>query len=232
MEVPAEFEAESVHFEKIKALRSVRPIEPSEVVLGQYSAGKLGDLDVPGYREEPGVPSESNTETFVALTLFVDNWRWQGVPFHLRTGKRLPRRLTEIVVNFRRPPICMFRTMDGCDVERNTLILRLQPDEGFRLWFGLKVPGEPFDVETMPLTFNYGQAFETQLPPAYETLLLAIVAGDQTLFVHAGETEAAWALYTPLLSADIPRVPYAAGSWGPEQAASLILDERADWFSQ
>ena len=220
MEVPGAIDADSIRFEKVKALRAIRAIDESSVVAGQYAAGRIGDADVPAYAAEPGVAPGSATETFIALRLEVDTWRWQGVPFVLRTGKRMPRRLTEIVLNFRQPPVCLFEPFESCHLRSDTLVMRVQPDEGFILLFDVKAPGSPFRLERQPLHFNYSEAFG-ELPEAYETLLLDVLEGDQTLFVHADEVEQAWRLYTPLLERKRTVHPYAAGTWGPAASGSL-----------
>ena len=225
MEVPVAYEADAVRSEKIKALRTVRPITPREqVVLGQYQASTIDGKPVPGYHGEDGVAHGSTTETFAALRLALDSWRWQGVPFLLRTGKRLARRVTEIAVVFRRPPVALFESMD-CEpqVESNVLVITLQPDEGFALYFHLKTPGEPLELRNRPLRFSYEDAFGP-LPGAYETLLLDILQGDQTLFVHAEEVEASWRLYAPVLGSDLPVAGYPVGSWGPAEADRLLPD--------
>ncbi len=220
MEVPATDSADAIRHEKIKVLQSTRPIDRANVVLGQYTRGKMNDEDVAGYREEKGVPSDSETPTYVALRAWVDNWRWQGVPFVLQTGKRLPRRLTRIAVTFRRPPVTFFRQHDECRLAPNVLHITLQPDEGFSLSFEVKAPGDGFDVRTQNLRFQYEEAFG-KLPEAYRTLLEDIVRGDQTLFVHAEEVEASWRLYTPLLDDPQPIHFYAAGTTGPMEAQRL-----------
>ena len=217
MEVPSTIDAASVRAEKLKVLRAVRPLGAEDAVLGQYEAGPVGEDIVPAYRAEEGVAPDSRTETFAAVTLHVENWRWQGVPFRLRTGKRLPKRLTEIEIKFRRAPVWMFRTVGTEELRRNTLLLTLQPDEGFTLYFDVKAPGKPFQIHRLPLDFRYAEVFE-RLPEAYQTLLLDVMTGDQTLFVHADEVEASWALYAPLLDGRRAVHPYAAGSWGPDEA--------------
>jgi glucose-6-phosphate 1-dehydrogenase len=214
MEVPARFDAEGIRQEKIKVLRSIAPLSPSDVVLGQYQAANGHE----GYLDHEGVEATSRTETYAALRLFIQNWRWQGVPFLLRTGKRLEQRLTDIAVFFRRPPVQLFGGEDSCDITQNVLRIRLQPDEGFSLGFEVKAP-EAVRPGRMPLSrqsleFSYSHAFG-RIPDAYETLLRDLVDGDQTLFVHADETEAAWQLFDPLLDLDAPVLPYPSGSWGP-----------------
>ena len=220
MEVPGSMDASAIRAEKIKALRAIAPISPSDAVLGQYYAGEIEGRDVPGYREEPGVASNSRTETFAAIRLHIENWRWQGVPFYLRTGKRLGKRTTEIEVKFRRAPVWMFRAMHQEELHRNTLLLTLQPNEGFSLYFDVKAPGEPFRVQRLPLHFDYAEAFK-MIPEAYQTLLLDLLRGDQTLFVHAEEVEVAWTLFTPLLDGAVGVLPYPAGSDGPHEAGKF-----------
>jgi glucose-6-phosphate 1-dehydrogenase len=228
MEVPGAFDADSVRYEKIKLLRAVSAIRPEAVVLGQYTAGEIDGEPVSGYLEAPGVKPDSRTETFAALRLSIDSWRWQGVPFYLRTGKHLPGRLTQIAVTFRAPPVCLFETMGSCAVHSNVLYLTLQPNEGFALCVDVKVPGEPFELRTLPLDFLYRDAFGS-VPDAYETLLLDILTGDQTLFVHGDEAEASWELFGPLLDREHPVYPYAAGSWGPDEADALLAEDGSMW---
>lgn len=230
MEVPCAIEAEAIRNEKIKVMKSLSPLAPGDVVFGQYTAGDVKGARVPGYLEEPGIPPESRTETYVALKLQLDNWRWQGVPFYIRTGKRLEKRLTQIAVTFRRPPVCMFQSMGTCLLHSNILLMTLQPDEGFALHFDVKAPGEPFDLKTFPLTFRYGDVFKN-LPEAYETLLLDVMDGDQTLFVHADEVEASWSFYASLLEWDRIIHPYAAGSWGPSAAERHFVRGAPEWLS-
>jgi glucose-6-phosphate 1-dehydrogenase len=234
MEVPAAMDADSIRAEKLKVLRSVRPLSPSDAVLGQYEAGGIGGKAAPGYRAEEGVAPDSRTETFAAVRLRVENWRWQGVPFYLRTGKRMPKRVTEIEIKFRRAPVWMFRSsaahsadggaaspMAGMgELHRNTLLVTLQPNEGFSLFFDVKAPGEPFRIRRLPLHFSYAEEFQA-IPEAYETLVRDVLTGDQTLFVHAAEVEASWALYAPLLDGRRAVYPYAAGSWGPAEADAI-----------
>lgn len=220
MEPPSSISASAIRQEKVKALQSIASIDADEVVRGQYAAGKLDGKKVKGYLDEQDVPNRSRTATFAALRLDVDTWRWKGVPFLLRTGKRMARRLTEIVLTFREPPVSLFQPYDACHLTSDTLVLRLQPDEGFSLYFDVKTPGPSFALSREPLRFNYKDAFGP-LPKAYETLLLDVLEGDQTLFVHADEVEASWELYTPLLELDTPVRHYPAGSWGPKEASAL-----------
>ena len=162
------------------------------------------------------------TETFVAMRLAIDNWRWQGVPFYLTTGKRLARRVTEITIDFRSPPVALFRSVDGCATHANSLVITLQPNEGFDLSFEVKSPGEQFTLQTQHMDFRYAEMFGQDLASGYDTLLLDVVQGDQMLFVHADETEAAWRLYTPLIGNVRPVYPYAAGGTGPAELARLM----------
>lgn len=229
MEVPVSYDAEAVRYEKVKLLRSIAPVEPHDVVFGQYTEGNINGAPVVGYRHEPDVPNDTNTETFVALRLQIDTWRWQGVPFYIRTGKRMESRLTQIAVTFRQPPVCLFDSLGGCPMNPNVLILTIQPDEGFALCIDVKTPGEPFALQTLPLRFQYREAFG-DIPDAYQTLLLDVLNGDQTLFVHADEAEAAWRLYTPLLERSADVHPYAAGTWGPTLADDLITRDGYRWY--
>ncbi len=231
MEVPSTFSAAAVRYEKTKVLRSIAPVLSHDVVFGQYARGTINGREVPGYLEEPGVAPDSRTETFVAMKLEVDTWRWQGVPFYIRTGKRFPQRLTQIAVTFRRPPVYMFDSLGFCPITSNVLLLSLQPDEGFSLFFDVKKPGEPFMVETVPLTFRYGETFGA-LPDAYETLLLDVLTGDQTLFVHADEVEGSWQIYTPILEKGLDLHPYQAGTWGPEAADRLLHQHGHTWYTR
>jgi glucose-6-phosphate 1-dehydrogenase len=220
MEVPTAFDADAIRSEKVKVLRAVERIDAGEVVLGQYTAGSVNGRPAAGYLEEERVAPGSEVETFAALRLSIANWRWQGVPFHLRTGKRLPRRLTRIVVRFRRAPVSLFRALDGCELHANELTITLQPDEGFELAFEVKEPGDGVTVRTERLAFRYADTFGP-LRDAYETLLLDVMQGDQTLFVHADEVEAAWRMYDPLLREKPAVQPYAAGTWGPRAADAV-----------
>jgi len=226
MEVPNAFEAGAIREEKVKALRSIAAIGPMDAVFGQYTAGRIGGAAVSGYRQEPGISPGSVTPTFVALRMSIDNWRWQGVPFYLRTGKRMARRLTEIRVRFRKAPVWMFRSVADTSPQANTLVITLQPNEGFLLFFDVKAPGEPFRLQRLTLHFNYDEEFKT-LPEAYQTLLLDLLRGDQTLFVHADEVETSWRVYAPLLDLGTAPYPYAAGSWGPPEAGVVVPEREA-----
>jgi glucose-6-phosphate 1-dehydrogenase len=221
MEVPAAFEAEAIRHEKVKVLRSVPPIGAGDVVLGQYARGEVNGQAVPGYREEVGVAPNSRTETFVALRLEIANWRWRAVPFYLRTGKRLPGRMSRIVVNFGCPPVSLFEPFGSTCTEANTLTIHIQPDEGFDLQFEVKKPGQAIRLESHSLHFRYSEVY-AQIPEAYETLLLDVLLGDATLFVRDDWVEASWKLYTPLLESPPPVHLYPAGTWGPPKAEQLL----------
>jgi glucose-6-phosphate 1-dehydrogenase len=230
MEVPAMMSATYIRQEKVKVLRSMRSVSPRQVVFGQYVRGACEGEVVPGYREEPGVAPGSNVATYAAVRLEIDNWRWQGVPFLIRTGKRLATRRTELVVKFRRPPVWLFKPLGNPDVHRNTLTLTIQPDEGFALHFHVKAPGKPLRLERLPLDFYYKERF-AELPEAYQTLLLDVLEGDQTLFVHAEEVEAAWQLFAPVLDSVEPVAFYQAGSWGPTEAEELAAKAGQRWYN-
>jgi len=220
MEVPATLVADAIRDEKVKVLRSIAPIASENVVFGQYSHSGDAENEIPGYLDEPGIALDSRTETFAALRLEVENWRWQGVPFYLRTGKRLERRLTQITVRFRCPPVQLFGTSRACRISSNELSITLQPEEGFDLHFEVKSPGQEVVMQTQRLHFRYAEEFGP-LPEAYETLLLDIAVGDQTLFVRGDEVETAWKLYDPILKERQDIHPYPAGTSGPQAAEAL-----------
>jgi glucose-6-phosphate 1-dehydrogenase len=228
MEVPAAFDADAIRYEKLKVLRSVAAIDCQRVVRGQYLAGEIDGEPVPGYLDEAGIPAGSQTETFAAIELFVNTWRWRGVPFYLRTGKRLKRRLTEIVVRFHDVPVSLFASAGVAMDTADLLVVRLQPDEGFSLHFDVKAPGSPLSLRRIPLSFRYDDGFG-RMPDAYETLLLDVLRGDQTLFVHGEETEQSWRIFTPLLEAPPPLAGYVAGSFGPVEADGLGVGEVTAW---
>ena len=181
-------------------------------------AGEIEGQRVPGYKSEPDVSSDSTTETFISLKLEIANWRWKGVPFYLRTGKRLPRKLTQIIVNFHCAPVSLFESLNStCPIEPNAIIITLQPNEGFDLQFQVKTIGQPITLSTQRLHFRYAETFG-ELPDAYETLLQSVILGDQTLFVRYDEVETAWQIYDQLITIKKTRHPYPAGSWGPIEA--------------
>jgi glucose-6-phosphate 1-dehydrogenase len=237
MEPPTTLDAEALRDEKVQVVSGVAPLSPDDVaanvVRGQYAAGWVGGAAVPGYREEPEVDSSSETETYVAARLQVDNWRWSGVPFFLRTGKRLPKRATEIAIQFRGVPHRLFRD-SRIDPEPNLLAIRVQPDEGILLRFESKMPGLGLDIRPVSMDFTYGSAFSVDSPDAYETLLLDALLGDPSLFARADEVEKAWGIVTPILQAWVdqpePRFPnYEAGTWGPAEADRLMSGEGRRW---
>jgi glucose-6-phosphate 1-dehydrogenase len=230
MEIPSAYQADAIRYEKIKVLRSTRPLDPARVVRGQYTRGRSGGAAVVGYLDEVDIPPTSTTETFVALPLHVDNWRWSGVPFYLRTGKRMGKTLSQIAVRLRSTPAALFDTLgDGSKHETaDTLVITLQPDAGFSLHFDVKVPGAPFRTERIPLGFRYDERFPP-MPEAYETLLLDVLEGDQTLFVHADEVEESWRLFAATLEQGGQAFPYPAGSWGPPEADHLALPDPELW---
>ncbi len=221
MEVPVAYEAEPIRNEKVKVLRAIHPARPRDVVRGQYTKGTVDGKSVPGYRQEEGVRPDSRTETFVALKLEVENWRWHGVPFFLRTGKRLGRRVTQILVRFRRPPVAFFQPFVACELASNELLITVQPDEGFDLVFEVKSPGPAVTLRTERMHFRYAEAFAS-LPDDYQTLLLDVIEGDPTLFVRADEVEESWRIYDLLLKNPPPIQTYSAGSWGPPEALSWM----------
>ena len=237
VEPPASFDATAVRNEKLKVLQSIRPFDlgmvAQSVVRGQYAAGQIDGKPVPGYRSEPGVSSTSRTETFVAAQVLIDNWRWAGVPFYLRTGKRMAKRTTEIVIQFKRAPHIVFRERD---VEANRLVLNIQPDEGISVSFGAKKPGPDMAIGNVTMNFSYREGFGDGARSAYSTLLGDCVRGDATLFDRGDSVEAAWALVDPILdvwsAAKTANVPhYPAGSWGPRESDVLLEREGRQWFN-
>lgn len=235
MEPPAGYRADAVRDEKVKVLRAIRPITPEQAgsvaVRGQYGAGTAGGASVPGYREEPGVPVDSHTETYVALRFAIENWRWAGVPFFLRTGKRLPKRVSEIAIQFKQAPLMLFDNGPMSDVDPNVLAMKIQPDEGISLRFSSKVPGQVNHIRPVTMDFRYNASFGVESPEAYERLLLDALLGDSTLFTRSDEVDASWSLITPIHKAwDAAPPPefanYEAGSWGPRAADEFIGPER------
>jgi len=218
MEAPHSFEPEAIRDAKVQLLGAIRTIDLDELTLGQYGSGTVDGRPVPGYREEERVPSDSETPTYVSMRIDIDNWRWQGVPFYLRTGKRMPVKSSQIVIRFRPPPICLFHgKRDKCVEHQNLIKLIIQPNEGFEVSFDVKTPGDALTLVEKQLRFMYADAFDP-LPDAYQTLLLDVIQGDQTLFVRADEVEASWRLYDPVVEATAlghALTTYPAGSWGP-----------------
>jgi glucose-6-phosphate 1-dehydrogenase len=237
MEPPVSFEANAVRGEKVKVWRAVKPIPIENTVRGQYALGMVDGQQVQGYREEDRVDPNSTTETFAALKLEIENWRWAGVPFYLRAGKRLAKRVTEIMIQFKQPPLLLFDRSGGgpcSEIQPNILTIRIQPDEGISLRFGAKVPGPDTNVCPVVMDFQYATAFGVNSANGYERLLLDAMLGDQTLFAHRDGVEATWALFTPVLEAwakskpkDFPN--YVSGSWGPKAADGLIGRDGRKW---
>ncbi len=245
MEPPTSFEPDAVRDERARVLRALKPLELERadpgVVRGQYAGGFVGGEAVPGYREEAHVASGSPVETFVALRVFIDTWRWAGVPFYLRAGKRLPRRATEIAIEFKRPPLLLMGSDPSREPEPNVLALHIQPDEGISLKVGSKLPGPTIDIRPVHMDFRYGTSFGRRSPEAYERLLLDSLLGDSTLFSREDSVDAAWGFIDPLLDAwadedaargragRMPLAFYQAGSWGPDAATDLMRREGRRW---
>jgi glucose-6-phosphate 1-dehydrogenase len=233
MEPPIDFTADAVRNEKVKVLRSLHTPGPKSVVRGQYGRGVVEGEEVAGYREEPGVASDSTTETYVAAKLYVDNWRWADTPFYVRAGKRMPRRETTIAIQFQRAPHPPFAEIAGEGLRPNVLLIHVQPDEGVSLAIGAKVPGAGMTIRTVHMDFLYGGAFRTSLPEAYERLILDAMLGDATLFTRSDEVDEQWALVDAIVAAwkrDRPAFPnYAAGSWGPPGADDLLHRDGRSW---
>jgi len=237
MESPVTFDADGIRDEKVKALRAVEILPPekvpSQVIRGQYTRGWVGGEEVEGYRDEEGVDPHSTTETYVAMKLKVDNWRWAGVPVYVRTGKRLPKRATEVAMQFHQVPHLPFNPAQLQDLEPDALVLRIQPDEGITLRFGAKVPGQAFRVRSVSMDFFYGAAFLEETPEAYERLLLDALIGDATLFIRTDEVEQAWRIVDPMLEAfendACALAKYEAGTWGPAEADALIEADGRKW---
>ena len=238
MEPPVTFSADAVRDEKVKVLKALRPIGPDEwhefAVRGQYGPGTIDGKPVPGYREEPDIKKDSPTPTYAAVRFMIDNWRWNGVPFYLRSAKRMPRRTTEIAIQFREPPHLMFRLPKGRGLEQNVLAVRIQPREGIALRFEAKVPGVDVRMVSVDMDFDYGDAFGVNDHDAYETLLLDCMLGEQTLFTRSDEVEAAWTAVDPLIAHWEQTPPshfpnYAAGTWGPDVANEFIGRIGAHW---
>ena len=234
MEPPVEFAADAVRTEKVKVLRALRPIDPARIaascVRGRYVGGAPGGKQIPGYLEEPGVPPGSTTETYVALRLWIDNWRWGGVPWYLRVGKAMPKKVSEIAVHFKPAPHRLF----GGDVGQNVLAIRIQPDEGMSLRFLTKLPGPDMVAQPVTMDFRYGTSFGAAPPEAYERLLLDALIGDSTLFTRDDEVEASWQWITALRDAwkgspvEVPET-YEAGTWGPPGADALLERDGYRW---
>lgn len=238
MEPPIAADAKAIRNEKLKLLQSIRPIKESDVskqvIRGQYTSSKIGDSTIKGYREEEGVPDDSKTATFVALKFFIDNWRWAGVPFYVRSGKALPTKVTEVVITFKDPPHSIFRKEEMVYNDNNQLIIRIQPDEGLLLKFGMKVPGAGFEVKDVGMDFHYSDLTNAHVPAAYERLLLDVIKGDATLYARGDSVEEAWRFVDPILKAweNNPKIKvygYPAGTWGPAVVSKLIESDDVTW---
>ena len=232
MEPPVSFDADRVRDERVKLMRSIRPFPLEEIdqyfVRGQYKAGSVNGENVPGYCEEPKVAPDSQIETFITTKLFIDNWRWQGVPFYMRSGKRLERKVSEIAIVFRRVPYSMFAPLSPVELPPNVLVMNVQPEEGIALTIQAKQPGTRLCMNSLTMDFRYRETLGIEIPDAYERLLLDCMMGDQTLFWRSDGIEASWSLVTPVLekwaddSESCPLTYYDAGSWGPQEAKMLL----------
>ncbi|SKA70411.1 glucose-6-phosphate dehydrogenase [Enterovibrio nigricans] len=232
MEPPAAIRSDSIRDEVTKVMQSFRPLSEADLrnnlVLGQYTGSNVRGEQLLGYREEPGVADDSRTETYIGLKMFVDTWRWNGVPFYVRTGKRLPTRVTEVVIHFKKTPHPVF----GANAPENKLVIRIQPDEGILMSFGLKKPGAGFEAKEVSMEFHYQDLKESQLLTAYERLLLDAIKGDSTLFARSDAVKACWEFVEPILQyKEDPDAlfGYAAGTWGPEQADELLKRDGREW---
>jgi len=238
MEPPISFEGEAARNEKVKVLQAIRPMSPEEIlkkaVRGQYAEGFQGQNKVPAYRSEPNVAPNSNTETFAAVELYVENWRWADVPFFLRSGKRLPRRSTQIVIQFRKPPLLLFPKAAVGEIEANRLVIQIQPEEGIKIAMKAKRSGPTIRLRDVELAFNYADRGDEDHATGYERLLYDCMTGDSTLFHRADMVEAAWTIATPILdlwatlpARDFPNYP--AGTWGPAAADALVARHGHAW---
>jgi len=238
MEPPISFEADAVRDEQAKILHATQPLDPEEVlthtVRGQYDAGAVEGEQVPAYRSESNVAPDSRTETYVALKLQIGNWRWAGVPFYLRTGKRLAKRVTEISIQFRQAPLLLFRDTPVERLRTNRLVIHIQPDEGISLRFGAKIPGPIMRLGSVEMDFNYSDYFGSTPNTGYERLLYDCMTGDATLFQRADMVEAGWRIIEPVLDVWKALPPrsfpnYPAGSWGPKEADELLERDGREW---
>ncbi|TVQ84493.1 MAG: glucose-6-phosphate dehydrogenase [Bacteroidetes bacterium] len=237
MEPPASMDSDAIRNETVKVLQSLRPLSEKDVVTntirGQYTESTIKGHKVKAYRSEKGISSDSQTETYAALKFYIDNWRWGGVPFYLRTGKHLPTRVTEVVIHFKPTPHYLFAKQEGCK-SCNQLIIRIQPDEGILLKFGMKTPGAGFNVQNVSMDFHYNDLSDVRIPDAYERLLLDAMIGDSTLYARIDAVFAAWEFIQPVLdgwknNASIPLHGYPAGTWGPDIADELIEEADIGW---
>ncbi len=240
MEPPNSFEAKTIRDEKMKIFSTLSPIKKNNieknVIRGQYIESKINGNKISGYRNEDKVNLSSKTETFVALKVMIDNWRWSGVPFYIRTGKRMPARVSEVVINFKKSPSHLFKNMNVQKNEANKLILRIQPDEGIVINFGMKKPGEGFDINNVSMDFHYSDLSSKPLPEAYERLLLDALNGDPALYARNDAVEACWNYISPILNAwtenpEIGLYGYPAGTWGPKEADKLFENSQHKWHN-
>jgi glucose-6-phosphate 1-dehydrogenase len=236
MEPPVSFEAEAMRREKVKVWRSIQAIHPMDTVRGQYGPGKVDGKEVKGYRQEDRVDPNSATETYAALKVGIENWRWAGVPFYVRAGKRLAKRATEITIQFKQPPQLLFKQQSGAcrELQPNLIAMRIQPDEGISLRFGAKVPSPNMEVCPVNMNFSYADAFGKSSANGYERLLLDAMLGDATLFAHRDGVEATWSLLTPILDQWASTRPkgfpnYASGTWGPDSGDELLARDGRAW---
>lgn len=238
MEPPVSLDPESIRDEKVKVLKAIQPLElkaeGGDVVRARYSKGLVNGEPVKGYVDEDGIPDTSSTETYAALRLSINNWRWKGVPFYIRSGKRMPRRASEIAIQFKRPPGILFSEGQKFDVAPNTMVIRIQPDEGVTLVMNSKIPGLETRTQPVKMHFRYATTFGSNTPEAYERLILDAMVGDSTLFIRGDETEASWKLVTPILEyweecGGHGLEEYAAGSWGPLASERLLWDMGHQW---
>jgi glucose-6-phosphate 1-dehydrogenase len=238
MEPPSVFDSKSIRDESLKVFQAIRPIKIEEVaknvIRGQYISSMIKGKKSIGYREEKGVVIDSRTETYIAMKFFIDNWRWGGVPFYIRTGKKLPTRVTELVIHFKATPYSLFKRKHDEAESYNILIIRIQPDEGILIKFAMKVPGTEFKVQNVNMDFHYSDLSDAKLPSAYGKLILDCMLGDSTLFIRADAIEASWKVIQPILDAwnkfpDIKVYGYPGGSWGPENADDLIAGNDFTW---
>ena len=238
MESPSVFDPEPIRDEIVKVFRAIHRYSPTEiwndVIRAQYTGRTVGGTALPGYREEKGVAADSTTETYVAMKLFIDNWRWGGVPFYIRTGKQMPTKVSEIVIHFKPAPYSLFRCEGGTCPVPNRLVIRIQPNEGIVLRLGMKKPGEGFEVLPMDMDFSYAELGRLPTEDAYARLIEDCIAGDPTLFIRSDAVESGWRFFDPILKywQDVPECPlygYPAGSWGPLEADSLVARQGASW---
>ena len=238
MEPPVSFEADAVRDEQAKILHAIQPFSPEDVlhdvVRGQYGAGEIDDKKLVAYRSEKDVPSESNTETYAAIKLSIDNWRWADVPFYIRTGKRLPDKNTTIVIQFKKAPFVLFRDTAIEELTTNRIVIHIHPDEGITLHFGAKIPGPIVNMGAVDMDFNYPEHFGETVSTGYERLLYDCMTGDATLFQRADMVEASWRVVSPILDVwqaiparDFPN--YESGTWGPPDADELLAKDGREW---